>query len=88
MYLCYCEVRASPEAPPAPPVAVLEEGQQLAPGQEEAAEGPQDALQVSLQHACGLQCNAFLLHLQARPVLHGDMRMLHRYAIWAEVVII
>ena len=54
-------VRASPEAPSAPLVAVLDEGQQLAPGHEEAAEAPQDTLQVSLQHARRLQCNSLCL---------------------------
>ncbi len=52
------DARELPEAPTAAPVAVLDEGQQLSPGHEEAAEAPQYTLQVSLQHARGLQCNS------------------------------
>ena len=55
------QARALPEAPSAPLVAVLNKRQQLAPGHEEAAEPPQDALHVSLQHARGLQCNSLCL---------------------------
>ena len=73
------QVRASPKTPSAPPIAVLNEWQQLAPGHEEAAEAPQDTLQVSLQHARGLQCNS--LHLQAPQVPHGDMNNVHAYGL-------
>ena len=87
---CTCAVvmgraRASPEAPSAPPVAALDEGQQLAPGQEEAAEARQDAVQVSLQLPHGLRC--IPLCLQAPQVSHSGMGMMYGYSVWATMIL-